>query len=104
MSLKENARICKGVQVWGGQLRSCLTTRILSALEAKAIPTQFPKGSLKMPSEAKANIWTNWQAFTKLATQLEQDALALKSAAQTAQEAPCCCFGRAIDDGKSRRI
>jgi cytochrome c556 len=37
----------------------------------------FPEGSLKSPSEAKPEIWQDWEVFEKLAVDLEQKAQAL---------------------------
>ena len=39
---------------------------------AKHIPMMFPKGSIKGPSEALANIWEDWPEFQRLARDLER--------------------------------
>lgn len=42
---------------------------------------RFPEGSLDHPSEAKAEIWQNWQRFSTLADQLDLTAQGLALAA-----------------------
>ena len=41
----------------------------------------FPKGSIEPPSEAKPEIWTDWQTFQALADQLESFGAGLAAAA-----------------------
>jgi cytochrome c556 len=41
----------------------------------------FPKGSIEPPSEAKSEIWTDWQTFQALADQLESFGAGLAAAA-----------------------
>ena len=64
--------------------------KIGSRIKAHAadIPTMFPKGSIKGPSEATPAIWSDWESFKKhaselekLATQLEGEAGSQKSVA-----------------------
>ncbi|MEM7192469.1 MAG: cytochrome c [Pseudomonadota bacterium] len=47
---------------------------------ATEITGLFPEGSLKHPSEATAEIWTQWDKFTADADTLEKAAAALKAA------------------------
>ncbi|WP_114096079.1 c-type cytochrome [Thalassospira sp. CH_XMU1448-2] len=41
----------------------------------------FPEGSDEKPSEALADIWTDWSKFSDLATELQNSATALKTVA-----------------------
>ena len=47
---------------------------------AKKIPDLFPEGSTDASSDAKPEIWTDWETFTKDAADLESAATALKTA------------------------
>ena len=47
---------------------------------AAKIPELFPEGTVGEPSEAKPEIWTQWDEFTADAEQLEKAAAALKVA------------------------
>ncbi|TLP41911.1 cytochrome c [Cohaesibacter sp. CAU 1516] len=54
---------------------------IIKSHAGDALTDGFPEGSLKMPSEAKAEIWTDWEKFSQLASQLETFATGLEGAA-----------------------
>jgi len=47
----------------------------------------FPEGSLKMPSEATPEIWTQWEEFQRLADNLERLGQALHDGAENNQTA-----------------
>jgi len=47
----------------------------------------FPEGSLKMPSEATSEIWTQWEEFQRIADNLERLGQALHDGAENNQAA-----------------
>ena len=47
---------------------------------ATQMPEMFPEGMNHAPSEALSNIWTDWDRFKSIATQLQIDAHALTNA------------------------
>ncbi|MDX2171310.1 MAG: cytochrome c [Deltaproteobacteria bacterium] len=51
------------------------------AMSAHRIPSLFPQGSTDPKSRALPAIWTNWDKFTALAKQLEDQAASLQKAA-----------------------
>jgi len=51
------------------------------AMNAHRIPSLFPKGSTDPKSRALPAIWENWDKFTALAKQLEDQAASLQRAA-----------------------
>lgn len=53
---------------------------------AEKVPSLFPKGSLKHPSEAKASIWKDWDAFEQSANRLATYADALEASAGNTDE------------------
>ncbi len=57
------------------------------AAHADKMSAQFPKGSLKHPSEALPAIWLEWDRFVELARKLETDAKLLASEAAKAETA-----------------
>jgi len=56
------------------------------AATAPKVADKFPKNSLSEASEAKANIWENWDKFTGLLDSLAKDARALEAAAKAGKE------------------
>ncbi|NIM05412.1 MAG: cytochrome c, partial [Armatimonadetes bacterium] len=42
----------------------------IAALSGEAMTKLFPEGSNDKPSEAKSEVWSNWEEFTSLAEQL----------------------------------
>ena len=55
--------------------------KILQNHAGEALTSLFPEGSDGMPSEAKVEIWQNWQEFEEIANQLATYAAALEVAA-----------------------
>ena len=55
--------------------------RQIAAHAGEAMTSKFPEGSDGMPSEAKPEIWQDWESFTGFAQQLEFFAEGLESAA-----------------------
>ncbi|WP_417689410.1 c-type cytochrome [Roseibium sp.] len=53
----------------------------LRAHSGDALTRLFPEGSISGPSEAREEIWSEWERFTELSQQLEQFATALAGAA-----------------------
>jgi cytochrome c556 len=56
------------------------------AMSAGQIPSLFPKGSTDPNSRALPAIWDNWDKFTQLATQLQDQATSLANAADSGQD------------------
>ncbi len=54
---------------------------------ARKIPEFFPEGSGAKPSEALPAIWTNWEKFIQIATELETSAQNLAATADDASVA-----------------
>ena len=54
---------------------------------AGKMPELFPEGPVKHPSEALPAIWTDWEAFEKLAEDMKSQAGALATAAESATDA-----------------
>ncbi|MCT4656001.1 MAG: cytochrome c [Cohaesibacter sp.] len=54
---------------------------IIQKHSGEALTKTFPEGSLDKPTEAKPEIWTDWERFTALANQLESYAEGLGLAA-----------------------
>ena len=54
---------------------------------AKAIPEQFPEGSMQMPSEATPTIWTDWERFVVLADDMAALADTLAETAHSGNDA-----------------
>lgn len=55
--------------------------RILKSHAGEAMTSQFPEGTTEAPSEARPEIWSDWETFEALATQLETYATGLEKAA-----------------------
>jgi len=55
------------------------------SLAAEKLLQQFPEGSLSESSEAKANIWENWEEFSGLLKKLQKDAADLSEIAKNDQ-------------------
>ncbi|WP_135074765.1 cytochrome c [Terasakiella sp. SH-1] len=53
---------------------------------AKLVVDKFPKGSISMVSEAKENIWTNWEEFSGQLNMMAIDANNLAKLAQDQEE------------------
>ena len=62
----------------------------------KAITRHFPEGSINGPSEARPEIWQDWQKFEDLSADLRETALALSAGAgnprDAGEEAPDALF------------
>ncbi|SCA56059.1 Cytochrome c [Candidatus Terasakiella magnetica] len=56
------------------------------AKTAADVIMRFPKGSTSMVSEAKENIWTDWDKFAASMKSLSQDAAALEKLAKEGEE------------------
>jgi cytochrome c556 len=54
---------------------------------ARAIPDLFPPDTNEMPSEALADIWTEWDRFSDIARELEDSAAGLAASAGAASDA-----------------
>lgn len=57
------------------------------AFKARQLDKQFPEGSDHPPSEARPEIWSDWDRFSELASELESKASRLGVAAGTATAA-----------------
>ena len=51
---------------------------------ARQIPGQFPEGSLQHPTEARPQIWQQWDKFTNYVRQLETESARLQQIAASA--------------------
>lgn len=69
-----------------GAVRS--NAEVLQEHSGEALTKLFPEGSLQMASEARPEIWQNWQEFSDLSAQLEVFASALGNAAEKGLGAP----------------
>lgn len=56
--------------------------KIIKLHAGEAMNEQFPEGSLQEPTHAKPEIWSNWDRFSDLASQLETLAGGLELAAE----------------------
>lgn len=61
---------------------------ILQSHSGEALTKQFPEGSIEGPSEAKPEIWSNWEEFSSISGQLELFATALGEAADNGLSKP----------------
>ncbi|MBG6145767.1 cytochrome c [Roseibium album] len=61
---------------------------VLQSHSGEALTKLFPEGSIKGPSEAKPEIWSNWQEFADISGQLELFATALGEAADNGLSEP----------------
>ncbi|WP_417692430.1 c-type cytochrome [Roseibium sp.] len=61
---------------------------ILQSHSGEALTKQFPEGSIEGPSEAKPEIWSNWEEFSGISEQLELFATALGEAADNGLSEP----------------
>lgn len=52
----------------------------LGELGGTALTDLFPENSLEMPTEARPEIWSNWEQFSKIANELSLQAHALADA------------------------
>lgn len=77
----KNMKAIKGVIDAGGPAADIVTPAQTIAGIAAKIPSLFPEGSDTEDDEAKADIWTHWDAFTAHAKDLETSATMLASAA-----------------------
>lgn len=75
-SMKSLAAMFKGKTVYDPATVHKIAVRVQE--HADKIPTMFPKGSNKHPSEAKATIWMNWSGFEESAGNLRSYAVALE--------------------------
>lgn len=55
--------------------------RLIQSHAGEAMTTQFPEGTTEKPSEARAEIWSDWDTFSELAEQLQMNAVGLEKAA-----------------------
>ncbi len=78
--LGKNMKAIKGVINAGGPAADVTAPAQKIAEIAAKIPDLFPKGSDTEDDEAKADIWTKWDAFTTHAKDLESAATMLASA------------------------
>ncbi|GAB5377796.1 MAG: hypothetical protein AcusKO_42580 [Acuticoccus sp.] len=65
-------------------MRSRSTHRRYEAIRARRLRASFPEGSLHGPTEAKPEIWDEWDEFVSLANRLRRVADGLVSAAENA--------------------
>jgi cytochrome c556 len=56
--------------------------RVIRSHAGEAMTELFPEGTTEMPSEARAEIWTDWSTFSALAEQLAVQAEGLERAAE----------------------
>ena len=68
--------------------------RIIADHAGDRIETVFPEGSIQAPSEAKAEIWQNWDEFIGIADELQATAIALSVSADKGQETARMAFGK----------
>lgn len=80
--MKVIAAMVKGEKAFDGAAVEAAANVI--AGHAKHMPHMFPEGSLDKPTEALPVIWTQWDRFTELSSQLERDALELAAAGKSA--------------------
>ncbi len=55
--------------------------RLIQSHAGEAMTVKFPEGTTEKPSEARAEIWSDWEAFTALAEQLKTNSEGLERAA-----------------------
>lgn len=55
--------------------------RLIQSHAGEAMTAQFPEGTTKKPSEARAQIWSDWDTFSALAEELRINAEGLEKAA-----------------------
>jgi len=69
---------------------------------AKQAASKFPEGSLSEQSEAKPNIWTDWEKFSGLIESLAADSAALATAASNGDDAAILpAFGKMTGNCKT---
>ena len=74
---------------------------IIKSHAGKAMTSLFPEGTTEAPSEARAEIWTDWEAFEALASQLETYATGLESAADNGLAMSGDAQGSMMDNNNS---
>jgi len=55
--------------------------RLIQSHAGEAMTLQFPEGTTDKPSEARVEIWSDWDTFSELAEQLKMNAEGLEKAA-----------------------
>jgi cytochrome c556 len=98
--VQERAETMKGITAAVKQIKAMLDgkaeykparveelARAIAAHSGDALLKQFPKGSAHPPSEAKPEIWEDWQEFSKHAAAMQKHALRLADGAARAETA-----------------
>lgn len=71
------------------------------SMAAKSVMTKFPKDSTSEESEAKPNIWENWDEFVGILNKLSSDAAKLSSMAASQQDGITQQFGAMTQNCKT---
>lgn len=84
VTLRDAMKTLKSQLAMGGAYDVDVVAGAAAAIKQNAgdhLTKLFPEGSLSMASEAKPNVWSNWDRFSAIATDLELYAGALEAAA-----------------------
>ena len=75
----------KGEQPYYAE-RVAILARQIAASGGDAMTKLFPKGSIMGPTEARPEIWTDWQRFAEMSKALSDRATALAEGAENARD------------------
>lgn len=91
-SMKAMAPVFKGVLPYK-PAEVIRNVEIINSLSGEHLTTLYPEGSDQRPSEARKTIWTEWENFSKLASEMERLSSELITAAeQNPDNAPVKAF------------
>ena len=79
-AMKAMGAMFKGEATYDAEQVRTLATEI-AASGGTNLSVLFPENSLKHPSEARPEIWNDWDQFTKLAEEMQATAVALANGA-----------------------
>lgn len=76
--------------------------RAIKSHAGEAMTSLFPEGTTEAPSEARAEIWSDWKTFEELANQLETYATGLEAAADNGLAMSGQAQGSMMGNGNSK--
>ena len=82
---KEIGKMLKGEAAYDSD-RVAELARAIAASGGRKMTALFPEGSIMGPSEARPEIWTNWQRFSDIAGDLTATATALADGAANSRD------------------
>ena len=105
--IEKRQNAMKGNSAAAKAIKAAVESKDYATIETKAkeimgtaekIPDLFPKGSTKGKTKAKAEIWDNWDDFTKNAKNLRKAASELADAAKAKDDAAVTAKVKAVGE------